>query len=94
MAMEMPEVFRWEDPPPMRRPSMGVDYDHLADILRANPGRWAVVREGTRARTVGHMSEIKSGKIAAFRPAGTFESTCRSEGAKVTVYARYVGESS
>lgn len=84
-------VIRWEDPGPRTRAPAG-DYWKIAAELRANPGRWAVVREGTRMTVIGHGTSIQTGKIEAFRPAGSFEATCRSRDGKVVVYARYVGE--
>lgn len=89
----MSHVLRWEEPPPKSREDGGIRWAAIAEELRANPWCWAVVAVGTRAREISIAMEIKNGKLAAFRPAGSFDATTRSADNKVTVYARYVGES-
>lgn len=89
-------IIRWEDPPDSRKGKAGgrgfvrnPRWQAVADQLRANPGRWAVVAEGENAGISGH---IRRGKYAAMQPAGSFEAQCVGGGGSFpTVYARYVG---
>jgi hypothetical protein len=69
---------------------------HTAQALRERPGEWAHIDSHpnlNRATNQGHR--IRTGKIAAFRPAGTFEAQPRSTGdGTADVYARYIGAKS
>ncbi|MGW4240994.1 hypothetical protein [Nocardia sp. NPDC004722] len=58
-----------------------------ADLLRANPLRWAKVMS-CRSATVAasQANNIRRGKLRAFAPAGEFESAARD----CDVYARYI----
>jgi hypothetical protein len=84
-------VIRWEDPPPplagrRQRP-------RVADKLREHPGRWAVVLEDEAFGYVAGMAtQIKAGRLAAFRPSSSFEAQTRTVDSKYACYARYVGE--
>ncbi|MEV0445523.1 hypothetical protein AB0I84_08890 [Streptomyces spectabilis] len=64
-----------------------------AAALRDRPGEWAHVDthpNSNRASNQAHR--IRTGKLAAFRPAGAFEATIRNDGEDViNVYARYTG---
>jgi hypothetical protein len=62
----------------------------IADRLRETPGEWEFI--GRHAAS--QITRIKSGKLAAFRPAGAFQAEGRNKGARgrIDVYARYVGE--
>lgn len=90
-------VIRWEDPPPTRKGKDGLRgwvksplWRAIADELRSQPGRWAVVAEDANPGVAGH---IRRGHYEAFRPKGSFEARCvGSAGMLPTVYARYVGE--
>lgn len=77
----MSVILRWEDPPPPRRGfgdrgrwAENADLRAIADELRANPGRWAVVAE---AANPGSATHIRTGHYVAFRPVGHFEATLR-----------------
>lgn len=71
-----------------------VDWQRVADQLRKHPGRWA--------RMPGDFSHsipgfIKTARMKAFHPPGTFEATMRggSRDGKATrgrLYVRYVGD--
>ena len=83
-------------------------YWGIADVLRAAPGRWALIAvEDTWDNTVG--TTIRKGLALAFKPAGAFEakrfirvlseqeredelSRGRHVEKVAEVYARYVGE--
>ncbi|MEU5683635.1 hypothetical protein DEJ48_36885 [Streptomyces venezuelae] len=64
-----------------------------AAALRDRPGEWAHVDthpNSNRASNQAHR--IRTGKLAAFRPAGAFEATIRTDDDEaIDVYARYVG---
>jgi hypothetical protein len=93
-------VLEWADPPPTNRGKGGGDLaSHLrgaADELRAHPGRWAKVlaSQSNPAQAV----RLKTGRLVAFRPAGSFEATLRTVGKTpegkplYDLYARYVGD--
>ena len=85
-------VLRWEEPPPAghRRPFRVQAWEQLAEILRARPGRWALVATGSQH--TGTAGQIVSARIRCFEPAGSFEARRRLVDGEVRVYARYVGE--
>lgn len=91
---ERVKVIRWEDPPRTQSygggPS-GSRFDGLAEVLRDEPNRWAVIYQGSRGTASGMAGKIKHGAMKAFRPVGVFEATVRTDGQTSTVYARYVG---
>ncbi|MFF0741559.1 hypothetical protein ACFYVL_14280 [Streptomyces sp. NPDC004111] len=67
-------------------------YD-TAQALRERPGAWAHIdTHDTLNRASNQSHRIRAGKIAAFRPAGTFEAKAHStrEGT-AEVWARYTG---
>lgn len=87
-------VIRWETPPPA--PSHGPGkpgraYVEVAAELRAAPGQWGVIWQGTGRERV-QPNYITSGVIPAFRPPGSFQATLRRVRGLRTVYARYVGD--
>jgi hypothetical protein len=93
----MSAVLRWEDPPKSeaaerwyttRRSKLSP----VADALRDQPGRWAVVFEGPHGRATGMATHIRLGQVRCFTPTGDFDATTRRVGATSVVYARYVGE--
>ena len=85
------DILRWEDPPPQRRSPSRHNWALIAELLRANPKRWAVISEGTRAADAALTRQIKSAMIMAFRPAGHFDACSRSIDGKTVTYARYLG---
>jgi hypothetical protein len=92
-------IIRWEEPPPPagngagRVPGMRPSqYNTIADQLRANPGRWAVVEEIQRQRNNGLATKIAMGHMLCFTPAGDFEAVTRQGGGVVRTYARYLGD--
>jgi hypothetical protein len=92
---EQHKIVRWEVPPPAKsrgssEPSSG--YAGIAAELRANPGRWAVVKEQA-SRYSGLATHIRMGQMICFTPSGDFEATTRRLGERTVVYARYVGDS-
>lgn len=94
----MVTVIRWEDPPETiqgvrKRPRRTKHWAAVANELRDNPDRWAVVLEDERFGCAGGMAaQIKAGVLVAFRPARSFDAQTRTVGHTYCVYARYVGE--
>lgn len=87
--------IRWEEPPTRRAGRMGDKYSEVAEALRANPNKWAVVQTFPLGRQAGSLAfNIRSGLVKAFRPVGAFEATARKNGDETSVYARYVGGAS
>ncbi|MGW0899742.1 hypothetical protein ACWD0G_22640 [Streptomyces goshikiensis] len=74
-------------------PSRSADADNAARALRARPGDWALVAERPAIGPASNLAyRIRTGKLAAFRPAGAFEAHSRSTGDHgAGVWARYVG---
>ncbi len=97
-AIVKPRVLRWEDPPHSRnlgnkggRPTDS-RWNDIAETLRDERGRWAVVFEGERQLAMSARSRISEGRTVCFRPLGDFEACVRSYEGTYTVYARYMGE--
>ncbi|BCJ45356.1 hypothetical protein GCM10010168_86250 [Actinoplanes ianthinogenes] len=91
------EIIRWENPPPSRRNPGGVvgsRWDEVAEQLRDERGRWAVVYEGDANNASSAASIIRMGNVACFRPTGDFEAVSRRSPStgRTTVYARYLGD--
>jgi hypothetical protein len=62
----------------------------LADQLRQEPGRWALLGEQLARSTAWH---IQQGRYAAFRPAGTFQAKVRNTtGNRADIYVRFRGK--
>lgn len=93
---EQASVIRWEDPPPSKRSLRKQDgssrYADVAEELRANPGRWAVVLDGLSGSGSSLATQIRMGYTVCFCPAGDFDATIRQTGGRAVVYARYVGD--
>jgi predicted alpha/beta superfamily hydrolase len=86
-------ILNWEAPPPS---SGGRKADrHWAEIaeeLRGRPGEWALVSDD-----ISHQAahNIRAGRLASFRPAGSFEATMRDihqPTGRGRMYVRFVGE--
>lgn len=82
-------------------------YAAEAAEAQAEPGLWGLLtvitpkhasdvkRAGTRARLLAHA--VRTGRLVAFRPAGSFEASTRSRsdevnGKQYAVYVRYMGQ--
>lgn len=80
-------------PPPQQK---NTKHARIAAQLRAHPQVWAVVRRpASISRAASAAQAIKTGSLAAYEPAGSFEAVARTviEGGRTEyrVYARYVG---
>lgn len=87
----------WRTPPelnrksPKKRPGPKTKYLDIADLLRANPGRWALF---TETMTTGLAHRIKFGVLRDFQPAGAFEAVTRDvdpDTQQAAIYVRYIG---
>ena len=86
------EEIQWKEPPPAKTVKHPTGtYVAVADTLRKNPGKWAIVKEDSQ----GNLAVfIRAGKVQGFAPAGAFEAVSRANGlgrGRATVYARFVG---
>jgi hypothetical protein len=80
-------------PPPRER---STKHARIARELKENPNVWGVVqRPASTTRAASAAQAIRTGKLAAYAPAGTFEAVARTvdtgDGIEHRVYARYVG---
>lgn len=65
-----------------------VKYREQAAALRSSPGQWAtIILAGSPNAAWCHAQAVKTGRRAAFRPAGSFQAVTR----ECEVIARYVG---
>lgn len=90
-------TIRFEEPPLHRGGNRNggrenPKYRADAAALMSRPGEWAIVHAGGRRSLADGLAyQIKSGKIAAYRPAGAFEAMARTVDGEYRTYARYVG---
>jgi hypothetical protein len=95
--MSTPEILRWEDPPASQfirntNDERATRWAGVIVQLQLNPGRWAVVAEGTRGSCSGTGWMIRRGSLAGFDPPGSFEAATRGpHGGVCYLYVRYVG---
>lgn len=93
-------IIRWEDPPPANStgrtnaPRRTAFWRAVAAQLREAPGRWALVCDEVEWNYAGGTAgQITGGRLAAFRPPGSFEAITRTAYG-YRVYARYIGDPS
>lgn len=82
---ELPPDGRYE-----RNRARSEAWQKVADDARSRPGEWLSVGRKRSA----YVSQVKSGRLQAFRPAGSFEATSRGvdlDGV-ADLYVRFVGE--
>ncbi|MFI6889150.1 hypothetical protein [Streptosporangium canum] len=75
------EIIRWEEPKPLRMAAK--DLAHIADELRANPGKSAVIAEHPntpegRRLTANLISAVKFRRRGFMHSDGTFHVTTRT----------------
>ncbi len=91
--MTRPAVLLWEDPPPDGRHAprtFPLNHHELAEELRDNPRRWALVLRGSDANG-SLVNYMRYGRLVAYRPARAFEAVYRTAAGEARIYARYVG---
>lgn len=85
---------------PARSRKSRAAYVAAAAELREHPGQWAILRtlpKVTHALQLRLACGIRTGRLAAFRPAGSYEATVLTRSFTVlgprewAVYVRYVG---
>lgn len=68
-------------------------WDEIAEELRSQPNRWALVAVCPNSATAGSTARhIRNGHYNAMRELGPFEATSRTVDGEARVYARYVSE--
>ncbi|MGW7413410.1 hypothetical protein [Streptomyces sp. NPDC054863] len=82
-------------PPPAGK---NTKHNRAAQALRARPEEWAVVqRSASPACAASAAQAIRTGRLAAYAPAGDFQAIARtvdgSGNVEHRVYVRYVGAS-
>ncbi|GCD35615.1 hypothetical protein OEIGOIKO_03361 [Streptomyces chrestomyceticus JCM 4735] len=79
------------DTPPI--PHRSQETHETAQALRGRPGDWAHIdTHDTMNRASNQAHRVRTGKLAAFRPAGAFEAKAHgTEDGGAEVWARYVG---
>lgn len=89
----MSAVIDWQEPPPpalVRRPHLTrvSALAGLAEELRARPGDWALVYDGSSyGKASGMATHIRLGQVRAFTPTGDFDAVSH----KGRTWARYMG---
>lgn len=81
---------KWQEPDRIK--SQGLkNWAEVADELKTNPQRWALVAENV---STGMAGNLRKGRVSAFRPSANWEFTTRenAEGRVGKLFARYIGE--
>lgn len=91
--MAVTHRIRWEDPPPSRGGKLAATvHIDVAEKLRKRPGQWGVIAVYSTNRAASSAAQmIRSGRWAAYSPAGTYEAVARVVEQESRVYARYIG---
>lgn len=86
--------IRFDGPPPAAKggTARATRHSETAEILRARAAEWAVIDVSDRASVTHSMaSAIRTARLRAYAPAGSFEAVSRKVDGEFRVYARYVG---
>jgi hypothetical protein len=87
-------VVEFVGPPPKQR---NTKHARIASSLRQHPNEWGVVRTpSTSVRAASAAQAIRSARLPAYEPAGSYEAVSRTVvrtngDVEHRVYARYVG---
>jgi hypothetical protein len=85
-------VTRWVDEMPIqsrRSPNERYNWYEIADDLRADPGRWALVAENVPR---SHASQIRAGQKKAFQPPEDWlVQTKGPRGTRGDIYMAFIG---
>ena len=86
-------ALEFRDPPPPKKARR--NWQKIADQLKANPGRWAVVASGPRRSSVANIaSRINRNEYGVFSPVGAYEAVVRESEktpGRFEAYAQFVG---
>lgn len=85
--------IKWEEPPKQLLGRGRTNWEDIANTLKSNPEKWAVVAENVSASTGTH---IRYGRLKAFAPSGSFEARVSGahsadNGRAEKIYARFIG---
>ncbi|RSX56747.1 hypothetical protein [Bifidobacterium samirii] len=91
----VPGLSGWMAAPPQGDPRLG-EHDRMAMMLRSHPGLWHTVGGAhlTLKRAHDLASHIRTGRIKAYRPAGSYAARAVTTGGVHVVVASYAGEES
>lgn len=83
----------FEEPPASKRGAKSTRHRDVVAQLKARPGEWARIRTGTtRASVDSCAQQIRTGRLVAYNPAGTFEAVGRTVEGAYVVFARYIAK--
>ena len=91
----VPGLTGWLTAPPQGDPRQS-EHDRTATMLRSHPGLWHTVggAKPTSKRAHDLASDIRNGRIRAYRPAGSYQAKAVTTGGIHVVVASYTGEES
>lgn len=83
----------FDELPPKGRPGRRVKYEDVAELCRRNPHRWGLwLTLPNRNRASVRADSVKTGQLAAFRPAGMYEAAVRTNpDSGYDIWIRYTG---
>ena len=84
----------FEEPPPAARGARHRSaHTGYAAQMREHPGQWArIVVANSRAAADSLAYQVKTGRLRAYLPSGSYEAVARTINGEHRVYARYIGE--
>ncbi|MYT30490.1 MULTISPECIES: hypothetical protein [unclassified Streptomyces] len=88
-------LVEFSGPPPAAH-TTNTRHARIVAQLVNNPGKWAVIgRYGSAASARSTALNIRTGKLAAYTPAGAFDAVARTvhsgDESEFRVYARFIG---
>ena len=89
----VPGLTGWLTAPPRSDPRQS-EHDRTATMLRSHPGLWHTVGGAKPTSKHAHdlASNIRNGRIRAYRPAGSYQAKAVTTGGIHVVVASYTGE--
>ena len=85
--------LEWREPPTVSSGGKPAKIALAAIALREHPGQWALITGDSGLSNRTYASYIKTARITAWRPAGSFDAVSRKRpDGQFDIYARYVGE--
>lgn len=92
------DAVEFSGPPPAVHTGSNSRHARIAAQLTNHPGRWAYIHYGSSGSARSTALAIRTGKLSAYAPAGTYEAVARtvivSGQEDHRVYLRYVGSGS
>ena len=91
MAAKPGAVKSWGEPPNNRR-GPSVKHGALAAELKTRPGVWAhALTVGTARSAASTAQAVRSARLSAYAPAGSFDARSRTVSGEYRIYIRYLG---